>query len=175
MNWAAFVADAPRLGTLCEERLIGPGVLLVVTVRRDGTARLSPVEPFVLDGELWLSMLWGSRKAADLRRDPRVLLHSIVTSRDGVNGEVKLRGCAIGVDDLEARKRYTEAVSVLGWTPTEPFFHLFRIDVAEVTYVRYEENGDQHVARWPERREFVRRSTTATSVGTPEAETVLFG
>ena len=59
----------------------GPGVLLVATIRRDGTPRLSPVEPFVLDGELWLSMMLGSRKAADLQRDPRVLVHSIVTGR----------------------------------------------------------------------------------------------
>jgi hypothetical protein len=67
-------------------------VLLVVTIRADGTPRLSPVEPFVLDGDLWLSMMLGSRKAADLVRDPRVLVHSIVTNRDGEEGEVKLRG-----------------------------------------------------------------------------------
>ena len=38
------------------------------------------------DGELWLSMLWRSRKAADLGRDPRVLVYSIVTGRDGGQG-----------------------------------------------------------------------------------------
>ena len=69
----------PRLGALAHDRLVAPGVLLVATVRRDGTPRLSPVEPFVLDGDLWLSMLLGSLKAADLLRDPRVLVHSIVT------------------------------------------------------------------------------------------------
>jgi hypothetical protein len=45
-------------------------VLLVVTIRADGTPRLSPVEPFVLDGDLWLSMMLGARKVADLVRDP---------------------------------------------------------------------------------------------------------
>ena len=34
--------------------LLSPGVLLVVTIRKDGTPRLSPVAPFVHDGELWL-------------------------------------------------------------------------------------------------------------------------
>jgi hypothetical protein len=33
--------------------------------------------------ELWLSMLWGSAKAADLQRDPRILVHSVITNRDG--------------------------------------------------------------------------------------------
>jgi hypothetical protein len=62
------------------------GVVLVATIRSDGTPRISPVEPFVLDGVLWLSMLWGSAKAADLQRDPRILVHSVITSRDGGEG-----------------------------------------------------------------------------------------
>ena len=86
MRWHDFELAAPRFAGLAEERLVGPGVLLVGTIRRDGTPRISPVEPFLLDGDLLLSMLWGSRKATDLERDPRVLLHSIVTSRDGGTG-----------------------------------------------------------------------------------------
>jgi hypothetical protein len=80
MRWSEVEQSEPRLAKVMRRRLVAPGVLLVVTLRRDGTPRLSPVEPFVLDGDLWLSMLWESRKAADLRRDPRLLLHSIVTS-----------------------------------------------------------------------------------------------
>jgi hypothetical protein len=51
------------LGRAARERLLGPGVVLVGTIRRDGCPRISPVEPFVLDGDLWLSMLWQSHKA----------------------------------------------------------------------------------------------------------------
>ena len=32
-----------------------------------------------MDGELWLSMMPASTKARDLYRDPRILLHSIIT------------------------------------------------------------------------------------------------
>ena len=174
MRWSEFYDDAPGLGALFKDRLIRPGVLLVVSLRHDGTPRLSPVEPFVLDGELWLSMMWESRKAADLYRDPRVLLHSIVTKRDGGDGEAKLRGKAMPVHDATSRARYADAVSVLGWQPTEPWFHLIRMDVSDATYVWYAESGDQHVARWPERREYVRRATSATSVGDPETESVFF-
>ena len=96
MHWSEMTEGQPRLAALARERLIGPGVVLVATIRRDGTPRLSPVEPFVLDGDLWLSMMWQSTKARDLLRDPRILVHSVITSRDGAEGEVKLRGSGPG-------------------------------------------------------------------------------
>jgi hypothetical protein len=65
-------------------------------------------------------------------------------------------------------------VSALGWRPEEPWFHLFRIDVGDVTLVRYAASGDQHVVRWPSREEFVRRATSATSVGATEASPDFF-
>jgi hypothetical protein len=170
MRWADFVAEVPRFAQVAHERLVQPGVLLVVTSRRDGTPRLSPVEPLLLDGTLWLSMMWHSHKAADLQRDSRVLLHSIVTSRDGAGGELKVRGRAIEENDPTRRSAYRDAVAVLGWQPEEPWFHLFQVDLADITYVRYTGNGDQYVVRWPPPTEFVRRATTPTSVG--PAETV---
>jgi hypothetical protein len=174
MRWHDLSQSEPGFAALARERLVDPGVLLVVTIRRDGSPRLSPVEPLVLDGDLWLSMMWQSRKAADLRRDDRILVHSIVTNRDGAEGELKLRGRALPLDDLDVRARYCDAVAVLGWRPEEPRFHLFRIDIEDVTLIRYAPSGDQHVARWPSRTEFVRRETSATSVGPPEPVTDLF-
>lgn len=149
------------------ERLIDPGVLLVATVRRDGTPRLAPVEPLLLDGDLWLSMMWHSRKVVDLARDSRILVHSIVTSRAGDQGEIKLRGRALPVDDRDRRHRYCDAVETLGWRPVEPYFHLFVVDIDDVTVVRYDKSGDQYVTRWPAGEEFVRRETSPTSVGAP--------
>jgi hypothetical protein len=95
VKWGEFQAAAGRLGEVALERLVGPKILLVVTSRADGTPRLSPVEPLVLDGDLWLSMMWQSRKASDLARDPRLLLHSIVTGPQDPAGELKLRGRAL--------------------------------------------------------------------------------
>jgi hypothetical protein len=155
-------------------RLIAPGVLLVATIRRDGAPRLSPVEPLVLDGDLWLSMMWQSRKATDLLHDDRILVHSITTTREGGEGEVKVRGHAQAVDDPTLRSRYCDAVAVLGWRPEEPYFHLFRINIADVTLVRYAPTGDQYVARWPSATEFVRRETSPTSVGHAEPVVDLF-
>jgi len=175
MRWHDLSQSEPRFAALARERLVDPGVLLVVTIRRDGSPRLSPVEPLVVDGDLWLSLMWQSRKAADLRRDDRVLVHSIVTTRDGTEGELKLRGRARPVDDLDVRARYCDAVAALGWRPEEPWFHLFRIDIEDVTLIRYAPSGDQYVARWPRRAEFVRHATSSTSVESPEPVADLFG
>jgi hypothetical protein len=57
----------------------------------------------------------------------------------------------------------------LGWSPEPCRFHLFAVTISDVTFIRYDDaTGDQHVARWPPAREFIRRGTAATSLGEPE-------
>src|SRR5215475_6629509 len=109
MDWSELERRQPGLAGLGRQRLLEPGVVLVATIRGDGTPRISPVEPYVLDGVLWLSMLWQSRKAADLLRDPRVLVHSVITSRNGGEGEFKIRGTARAEDDPGLSRRYAAA------------------------------------------------------------------
>jgi len=170
MRWSQMQSLQPGLAALGRRRLLEPGVVLVATIRKDGTPRVSPVEPFVMDGILWLSMLWQSKKAADLLRDPRVLVHSVVTGRDGGEGEFKIRGTAGAEQEPGIQRRYAEEVAgALGWSPDPGRFHLFAVSIEEVTFIRYDDaTGDQHVAMWPPAREFVRRGTSATSVGEPE-------
>jgi hypothetical protein len=170
MDWHEFEVEVPRLARLAEERLLEPGVVLVGTIRKDGSPRISPVEPFLMEGDLWLSMLWGSHKAADLQRDPRVLVHSIVTSRDGGGGEIKVRGVCRQEHDHSVQHRYAAAVAAeLGWQPQVSRFHLFSVEIGSVAYLRYDDpTGDQYVVLWPPGQEFVRRGTSATSLGDPE-------
>jgi hypothetical protein len=170
MRWADLERRQPRLGQLARARLLDPGVVLVATIRRDGTPRLSPVEPWIMDGDLWLSMLWGSFKARDLGRDPRVLVHSIVTGPEGGDGELKLRGRAVSEESAEVQERYAADVTRhLDWSPTPGRFHLFRVDLETVAFVRYDHaTGDQFSASWPPAKELVRRGTSATSLGERE-------
>lgn len=169
MRWSDFQVEQPRLAGLGRERLGGPGVVLVGTTRRDGTPRISPVEPLFWVGALWLSMMWGSHKAADLGRDPRILLHSIVTGRDGAAGEYKVRGRAVAESDPGVQSGYAREVRAqIGWDPVPGKFHLFWVDVNDVTFMRYDHaTGDQFVTRWPRCVEFVRRGTSPTTVGDP--------
>jgi hypothetical protein len=66
MRWSEISARQPALGAVADRLLIQPGVLLAGTIRRDGAARISGVEPLVPDGDLWLSMMSGSAKSRDL-------------------------------------------------------------------------------------------------------------
>ena len=60
-------------------------------------------------------------------------------------------------------------VASLGWRPEPGRFHLFGVDIDDVTVIRYDDaTGDQFVTRWPGTGEFVRRGTSATTLGDPE-------
>lgn len=106
-----------------------------------------------------------------LLRDPRILVHSVITGRDGTEGEFKVRGTARAEHDPSVQRRYAEAVAAdLGWNPQPGRFHLFAVDIDQVSFVSYDPSGsgDQHVATWPPGREFIRRATSPTSAGNPE-------
>jgi hypothetical protein len=60
----------------------------------------------------------------------------------------------------------------LGSRPELGRFHLFAVDIDEIIFIRYDDaSGDQFVACWPKEREFVRRGTSATTLGYPEPVT----
>ena len=173
--WEGFESEQPMLAALGRRCLGGPGVVLVATIRADGAPRLSPVEPLFWRGELWLSMGWGTRKAMDLRRDARILVHNIVTDREGSSGEFKVRGRAVEDDVPATHSAFAETVAAeLGWQPEPGKFHLFRVIVDDVTFIRWDPaTNDQFVTRWPAMLEFVRRGTSATSLGPPQSFTDL--
>jgi hypothetical protein len=149
VTWSELAAQAGDLATLGEERMEEVGVVLVGTVRADGTARISPVEPLLLDGRLYLGMMWRSKKALDLLRDPRVLVHSAVRSRDGADGEFKLRGRVRDIEDTATRERFADAVErKIDWRPPEPY-HLFEVDIEDVAYVKFAPDGSMSLRRWP--------------------------
>ena len=146
-RWADFAREAPDLAALGHDRFARAGIVLVGTIRKDGTPRISPVEFYVVRGDLALGMMWQSYKARDLLRDPRCLVHSVVTSRAGTEGEFKLRGRAVEATDPDFRRAYGDATEAeIDWRPSEPF-HLFRLDVEDAAYVVYEED-EKRTTRW---------------------------
>ena len=77
---------------------------------------------------------------------------------------------AVPEDDPALNARIAAAIAEkLGWRPEAGKFHLFRVDVDDVTFIHWDDgNDDQFLSRWPEGREQVRRGTSATSNGPPE-------
>ena len=135
MIWEEFKKVSPVMAALGEERFNRAGLVIIATIRKDGWPRISPVEPLIADGHLYLGMMWQSRKAQDLLRDPRCTINTIVSNRDGSDGDFKIYGSAVEIQDLEMRQRYSESLHrKIGLKPKEPEYHLFSIDIDHVAF-----------------------------------------
>ena len=133
-GWDELVAAAPELAARVQGRFAASKHNLVATLRRDGSPRISGIEVQHSGGQLWVGMMGGSRKAADLQRDPRLALHSAPVDLELVDGDAKVSGRAHEVVD---RAEIEAWLGDLGSEPPGPF-HLFRVDVEEVAIMRVE-------------------------------------
>ena len=104
MAWSALESGAPEIARLGRERLEQAGIALLGSLRRDGSPRISPVEPHVAEGHLLIAAMAWSAKRHDLQRDPRCVLHSAVSDPDGAEGELKLYGRAVEIGDAAIRE-----------------------------------------------------------------------
>ena len=148
MNWSEFKEAAPELAELGEERFESSGVVLVGTIRKNGWPRISPVEPLIFDGRLYLGMMWRSQKALDLLRDSRCTVHSSISNRDGTEGEFKLYGHGVDIQDPKLRQRYCDGLyEKIGIKPEEHEYHLFSIDIESASYAVIQ-NGEWSRLAW---------------------------
>jgi pyridoxamine 5'-phosphate oxidase-like protein len=154
MRWAEFVEAAPELAALGRARIEQFGFVFLGTIRKDGGPRVNPVEAFIVEGDLALSMIWRSLKALDLLRDPRAYIHTPILERDGGSpGEFKLRGRALPIEDGALREAVADTLErESGYRPPERW-HLFGVDVESAVFHHYDpDDSQQHMTRWtPER------------------------
>ncbi len=138
-KWADFATSAPELAQLGRQRIEAHELILLGTIKRDGSPRISPVEPDFAAGELMMGMMWQSTKALDLLRDPRCVVHSVVSDRTGTEGEFKINGAAWQVKDSELKEIYCDVFEQrMDFRPQDDF-HLFAVDVRGVWWFRYDE------------------------------------
>lgn len=150
MIWREFTVAAPELAAVGAERFERTGLALVGTLRRDGWPRISPVEPYIVGGKLMLGMMWRSRKARDLLRDPRLVVHSATSDREGADGDFKLYGRAVDVRDPQTRRHFADAVEAkIRWRPQDPY-HLFSVDIESAAFVVF--GAKRFGLRWDARR-----------------------
>jgi hypothetical protein len=137
------------------------------TIRRDGSPRLSGADAFFHDGQLCLWSMPRARKGQDLRRDPRVAVHSIPWDsrrlRDGAadvgEADAKVSGRAVLTTDageLSAFRAWLK--SERGVEPPENW-DLFTIDIDALTVISVD-GGQLVVDRWSttDGRQTMRRS-----------------
>ncbi len=145
--WGEVTASDPAFAEAVRARFDAHRHKILATLRRDGGPRISGIEVAFADGDLWMGMMHGSRKARDLQRDPRLAVHS--ASEDPPEdpsawaGDAKVSGRAVEVTDHD---QVTTVLRAMGADegPPDPL-HLFRVDVTEAVLTRVGDPPDHLV------------------------------
>ena len=125
------------------------------TIRRDGTPRLSGADAYFHNGELRIWSMPRARKGQDLRRDPRVAVHSIPWDsrklREGATdvgqADAKVSGTAVLASDAGELSAFrTWLKGERGFEPPDDW-DLFTIDIDALTVISVD-NGQLVVDRW---------------------------
>src|SRR5215211_1407254 len=142
-SWHDVRSAAPDLATRVQQRFEAHRHNLLATLRRDGSPRMTGIET-TFASDLWLGMMPASLKARDLQRDPRLALHAAPIDLELADGDAKLSGCASEITDDAEKAAFVAALEAAGKEAPPPGpFHLFRVDVTEMSIVRVE--GDHLV------------------------------
>jgi hypothetical protein len=125
-TWQEIEKDAPEFADRVRARFQSGTNKTIATLRRDGSPRISGTELEFADGQVTLGMMPGSLKLLDVRRDPRMAIHS-PTLEPPPNpsdwlGEAKFAGTLV---EIEAPAD----------TPF-PGSGYFRMDITEVVLTR---------------------------------------
>lgn len=126
-SWADFEAQDPAFAERVRERFTSHRHHTMATLRGDGSPRISGTEVDFVDGQLVVGMMGGARRATDLRRDPRLSLHSH-TVDPPPEGEDPSAWCG----DAKVAGTAHETPADDGDEPS----HRFRIDIQEVVHTR---------------------------------------
>jgi hypothetical protein len=135
-TWAEFEGEAATLASAVHARLTAALHCILGTLRVDGAPRLTGLEVHFGEGELWLAMMPDSRKADDLRRDPRFALHS-APDVELVDGDAKVSGRARLVTDQDTIDRF---VARLPMELPASGMALFRAELTDASLARVEDD-----------------------------------
>ncbi|MDA8298167.1 MAG: pyridoxamine 5'-phosphate oxidase family protein [Actinomycetota bacterium] len=134
-SWQEFATQVPDFAQRVEGLFVAYKHHTMATLRLDGSPRISGTEVTFDDGRLLLGMMPGTRRAADLRRDPRLAIHShtvdpLETNPASWDGDAKITGRAV---ELPAGLRPPEGSD---W---------FAVEVAEVVLTKVGDPADHLV------------------------------
>jgi hypothetical protein len=151
-SWQEIEADAAEFAAKVRERFEAGTNKTLATVRRDGSPRISASEAQFEDGEITFGMMGGSMKLLDVRRDPRIAMHSPTLEPPAEHpetwpGDAKLAGIAVELPP-PAETPFAGSGS-------------FRIDIHEVALTYVGVPADHLVIEtWHEGRGYRRRTRT---------------
>ncbi len=131
-SWTEFSEESPDLATAIRTRFESHLHHVIATVSASGAPRASGTEIRWWNDNAWLGSMPGSRKSADLKADPRFSIHSHPDTSELLEGDAKLAGAAVLVDDAAVRQAYSEFIGHPGDDP----YDLFRLEISSASHVR---------------------------------------
>lgn len=131
-SWLELDTAAPELADRVWSRYAAHRHHVLATLRADGAPRLSGIEVHRFRDDVWLGMMPGSVKAADLRRDARFALHSAPLDTDLAEGDARLAGRAVEITDPETVAAFAGS---LEHDVMPGAMDLFRLELDEVVLV----------------------------------------
>jgi general stress protein 26 len=140
-RWRDVEEAEPEFAQAVRELLDAGKHKTLATLRRDGSPRISGTEATFVEGDIWFGSMWMARKAQDLRRDPRMALHSASADPPEWKGDAKLAGTVEEVSDEERRQALVRAQGNEGGGPPGRY-HLFRVEISEVVLTRLGDPAD---------------------------------
>lgn len=137
-TWEDFAKEAPRIAEIFLRRHAAThNLCMLATLRSDGFPRISPMEPRIFEGQLWLMGMPHTTKFQDLARDPRLCLHTATVDTEVSDGDAKLWGRANDVRDRELHQRF--AVDLFEQTGFDlrgaEFDHFYALDITGASSV----------------------------------------
>lgn len=132
-SWNEIAEAVPELAGSVQARFEAHGLGFLATLRRDGSPRISGIEPLIALGEVWLGMMPGSLKVRDLQRDPRLSLHSASADKAVTDGDARISGRAVEVPVFDEYRAAFERVQ--GQAPPPGDFNLFRLEIDEIMHL----------------------------------------
>jgi len=156
--FAVLEQEQPDFAARVRAAFDAHGHKILATLRRDGAPRVSGIETQFRDGELWLAGMPRSVKFVDLRRDPRMALHSGSDEPDAFRADAKLSGRAIEITDPAELAGFAERAAVP--EEVQPF-ELFRIDLEQVVLTALNDARDAlEITSWRPGRELALSTRT---------------
>jgi hypothetical protein len=157
-SFADVESEEPQFGARVRAAFDAHGHKILATLRADGSPRVSGIEARFMDGQLWLSGMPKSVKFNDLRRDPRMALHSGSDEPDAFRADGKVSGRAVEVSDPAIRAAFAAFAGV----PAEHSgFELFRVDLDQVVLIAVsDDKSELVVTSWRPGKGLARTSRT---------------
>jgi hypothetical protein len=146
LTWQELEQAAPEIAARGRELIERFQFVLVGTLTKDGSPRITPVEAYIIDGHLLANMIPRSLKALDLLRDSRVYVHAPVTTKEG-SPEFKLAGRAAVLEDEALREKLDDLFwEMIHWRPASDS-HYFEFLAGRAAWITYEGDGQTSI-RW---------------------------